>query len=219
MGNGFDDCARRFGRATTRRQVLGLFGRTALVGSVGVGVMEMFGARSAHAACLTEYPPANLTDCPNKRPHPGNVRTSNGCGPEGSAFPLPQGFGSASFTTACNGHDICYETCNSPKAGCDSTFGDQMVDTCVATYNGSFLRETACIALARLYEAGVSAGGGSAYDAAQKKDCECCRPVPMVYCGCNHKCYTSASLCTTECHGTLGCFSQICGPATAQQCP
>src|SRR4051794_36790045 len=99
MGNGFDDFSRRFGRARTRRQVLGLFGRTAAAAAFGGVAMQMADVGGVHAEnCLVEYPPADLDDCPNKRPHPGNMRSSNGCGAANSSFRPPQGFGSASFT-------------------------------------------------------------------------------------------------------------------------
>ena len=200
--------------------MLGLFGRTAAVAVVGAGALQMLDVGPAHAEdCIIEYPPANLDDCPNKRQHPANVRSSNGCGPANSDFRPPQGFGAASFTIPCNNHDICYETCNTPKSQCDTTFGDQLVDTCIATYNGSFFLETVCIVVAGLYEAAVTLGGGDAYDAGQTKDCECCRPVPKVYCGCNQKCYTNGSDCLAECHTSLGCFTNICAPAQPGQCP
>jgi len=216
----FDDLTRRFASARTRRQVLGLFGRGALGALAGGASGVWFSAAPALAACIVEYPPADLDDCPNKRPHPGNTRGSNGCGPANSDFRPPQSFGSAPFTVPCNNHDICYETCNTPKSTCDVTFGDQLVDVCIATYGGSFLMETACILVAGVYELAVTVGGGSAYEAGQTKDCECCRPVPQVWCGCNQKCYTSAADCTAECHGGLGCFGQtLCGPATPEQCP
>jgi hypothetical protein len=220
MGNGFDDFSKRFGRTTTRRQALGLFGRTAAVAVAGTGAIQLIGGGSvAFAECKVEYPPANLADCPNKRPHPGNMRASNGCGPASGGSRPPQSFGSASFTSACNNHDICYETCNTPKANCDIAFGHDLVDTCKAAYAGSPLRLAACATTAIVYQGAVTYWGADAYEAGQKKDCECCRPVPMVYCGCNHTCYTSASQCTTECHASLGCFTQICGPATPEQCP
>jgi len=36
--------------------------------------------------------------------------------------------------------------------------------------------------------------------------------VQQIYCGCNGKTYTSATDCTSECHASLACFSNICAP-------
>ena len=221
MGTGFDNFSRRVASTTTRRQVLGLFGRSAAAAIVASSALQMFGEGPAHAACIVQYPPQNLNNCPNKRPHPGNVRSSNGCGAANSDFKPPQSFGSASFTIPCNNHDICYETCNTPKSTCDSTFGNQLVDTCIATYSGSFLTETACIFVAGAYELAVTLFGGSAYDAGQTKDCECCFPVPMVYCGCTDTCYPTATDCfAAGCKASLSCFGKIiCGPPPPGKCP
>ena len=220
MSSRFDELTRRAGRMRTRREVVGLLGRGAVGAVFGSQALQFLDAPTVLAQdCIVEYPPADLDDCPNKRPHPGNQRGFNGCGAANSSFRPPQGFGKVSFTGPCNQHDICYETCNASKSQCDSTFGDQLVDACIAGYSGSFLSETACILTAGVFEAAVSLFGGSAYEAGQTKDCECCRPVTKIYCNCNKKCYTDASTCTSECKASLGCFTGICAPAQPGQCP
>lgn len=217
--HGFDGLSRRLATTRSRREVVRLFGGSALGAVVAGTVAPWFTSSVAASHCIVEYPPADLVNCPNKRPHPGNTRGSNGCGPANSDFRPPQSFGRASFTVPCNNHDICYETCNTPKSNCDGTFGDQLVDTCIATYSGSFLMETVCIVVAGAYELAVTVGGGSAYEAGQTKDCECCQPVPHIWCQCNRTCYTNAAQCTSECRASLGCFTGICAPATPEQCP
>ena len=37
---------------------------------------------------------------------------------------------SSSFIGPCSAHDICYQTCNSNKASCDTNFNDTMADIC-----------------------------------------------------------------------------------------
>lgn len=44
-----------------------------------------------------------------------------------------------------------------------------------------------------------------------------CEPL-LAYCPCNETCYGSVALCTAECPVSLGCFTNICGPAVASQC-
>lgn len=50
-----------------------------------------------------------------------------------------------------------------------------------------------------------------------------CQPVPncgtWVYCNCNQTCYQDEGTCLNDCQVSLGCFSGICGPAAAGQCP
>lgn len=50
-------------------------------------------------------------------------------------------------------------------------------------------------------------------------DPECTPQVTKVYCACNQQCYDDATSCLSECHTSLGCFTGICGPATAEECP
>ena len=182
---------------------------------------------SAHAQTLCEYPIANFTECLNKTPRPSNERAGNGCGP--AWFPptlkVPQGAGPASYVDSCNRHDTCYETCNADKARCDNVFERDMRVSCYRAYpyprsgrdEDAGLRGV-CTSRARLYARLVRDHGQSAYDEAQKKDCECCS-VPQVYCACNQQCYDSGSDCLSECRTSLGCFAGICAPATEEQCP
>lgn len=219
MSRRFDDLTRRAGTMRTRRQVFGLLGRGAAAAFVGSQALQFLDAPTVSAEdCLVEYPPANLDDCPNRRPHPGNVRGFNGCGAANSDFRPRQGFGTVNFQPACNGHDICYETCLESKSTCDVTFGDQLVDACIAGYSGSFLRETACISLAGTFQLAVTVAGGSAYEEGQKKDCECCHPVTKIRCDCKNTCYDDVAVCVDACKG-LGCFVGSCYPVPIDQCP
>jgi len=162
------------------------------------------------------------TTCPpntDKRPKPGNTPTVNGCGPEGGSIKIPQGYGSADYTSSCNTHDICYEDCSASKGECDLNFLDDMYDSCAAAYPGALnaLRRFGCYERAYIYYQAVSQFGDDAYIAAQYKACECCKS--KVYCNCNKTCYDDVTQCLAECKATLSCFTGICGPADPGQCP
>lgn len=141
-------------------------------------------------APVQKHPILDLAQCPNRVPDPGHVPGFNGCGPEflsGVQFLIPQGYNSASFTDSCNGHDICYDTCNSEKSTCDLNFGESMVQSCVETYQPIISAEddpvlaqqfnaqfTFCkLAAFRFFNA-VKYLGQSAFDSAQKDACDCC---------------------------------------------
>lgn len=111
-----------------------------------------------------------------KQPKPGNVPTANGCGAEGGQVPIPQGYGRAAFTPACNGHDHCYENCAMSQAECDDEFLGGMVAACEQAYPGAFqtLDRGWCMNMAVAYWQAVAQGGAPAWAAAQVKACLCC---------------------------------------------
>ena len=166
----------------------------------------------------------NDGSCPSntkKREQPGNVPTMNGCGPEGGTIKIPQGYGSADYTGACNGHDVCYEECFTSQDTCDENFRDAMYESCAAAYPGllnSMLR-FGCYERAYAYYQAVSQFGDDAWIAAQYKACECCAEPTKLYCNCNKTCYDDIGTCQSECKVSLGCFTGICEPATEEQCP
>src|SRR4051812_36885243 len=90
------------------------------------GLVLAAGARAQQC----EYPIADLLKCKHRTPRVPHTPTVSvpPCGPDGFALGavVPQGFGDASYEPACGGHDICYETCNSSKAACDTTFNATM---------------------------------------------------------------------------------------------
>jgi hypothetical protein len=89
------------------------------------------------------------------------------------------GLSDGDFTNACNGHDVCYDTCLRPngrvKSSCDTSFGDAMRAVCRRDYSGlldgRYLLQ--CLGLADTYEFAVSSID-SFYDSAQKQACDCC---------------------------------------------
>jgi hypothetical protein len=161
--------------------------------------------------------PPNTT----KRTQPGNVPTTNGCGPEGGTIKLPQGYGRADYTGSCNTHDVCYEDCGTPKVTCDEDFRDDMFASCDAAYPGvlNSLLRLGCKERAYAYYQAVLQFGDDAWIAAQYKACECCNQPTKLYCNCNKTCYDDVNVCLNECKVSLGCFTAICGPASEDQCP
>jgi hypothetical protein len=165
-----------------------------------------------------KYPIVNLQNCPNRVAHPGFVPVPNGCGAQGG-IQFPGTWGNAQFTPCCNTHDICYGTCNSGKANCDSAFLTCLQDACRNAYPGSGLVESAkrnaCLGVANAYYQGVNHGGQSAYDSAQREACDCCPgdqpccPQDRVMCG-NTCCDPGQTCvngqCTSSCSspGTCG---------------
>jgi hypothetical protein len=239
MGADFDEFTALVASQRDRRSVLGLLGSGAVAGVLGLRFPRGAGKKvAASPACVVQYPVKNLNDCPNKRPHPGYKPTVNGCGPAGVInLPLwaviPDSIGAVNMKPACDEHDRCYGTCNSDKQKCDTNLGDQIFTACMAVYptpvasNGVSLNpfdsfwQGICNSLGNTYAQAVSESstGQAAFDDAQKEACECCFPVQYVYCNCNQKCYTDVNVCLQDCTVSLGCFTGICGPATASQCP
>lgn len=125
---------------------------------------------------LPKSPIADLADCPRRSPRPGHVPSSNGCtwvpdNPNASSlFCLALGQ-APSFTPACDFHDLCYDTCNNAKAGCDSGFLNIMNTACAAL-TSSICRSN-CQSNASTYASVVSTIP-TFYSNAQKAACQCC---------------------------------------------
>ena len=123
------------------------------------------------ASCLRKASYARLQEC-NRVPDPDFVPTPNGCGPEGGFPPVPEnpsGCEGASFSPACDMHDLCWGTCGSDKAQCDSEFLRAMLEICDNS-SCPYL----CSQFAYLYYEAVSTYGNSNYQSAQEAACACC---------------------------------------------
>jgi hypothetical protein len=175
-------------------------------------------------ACCTsagvqqKYPIKDLAACPNRVPHPGHVPTSNGC------TLSPDSFGAADFTPCCNGHDICYDTCNSNKATCDSTFLTCLQSACQAAYGSAPIRLSACLRVAQAYSRAVSSVD-KFYNDAQKEACDCCagdQPCcpsgqslcEGVCCDPGEECVNGQCTSSTCTPGTCGTFTNCSGSST-----
>lgn len=59
----------------------------------------------------------------------------NGCGGEGWTSGVPDSFGDADFTPACNAHDVCYEPASTTnRLDCDNKLRDDLHAACFAAY-------------------------------------------------------------------------------------
>jgi hypothetical protein len=87
---------------------------------------------------IANSPIQNLDQCPDRISN-GTAPVFNGC--TGVPFdnpnlfsncgaPLGEGPNRPSFVTACNGHDICYDTCKEPKTTCDTDFRQGLLAIC-----------------------------------------------------------------------------------------
>ena len=146
-------------------------------------------------------PITDLGKCSNRVVNPSHKAEFNGCG-SGSDSNIPNnpmfiahladpiylalhgessGF-SGDFTSSCNNHDICYDTCHNTllfdKSLCDGNFGDDMTDVCRNTFSSAtdiasgYLQQ--CLGLAVTYQTAVFYAGYGPYTDAQKKACNCC---------------------------------------------
>lgn len=90
----------------------------------------------------------------------------NGCGSGVTARITPNNPTGASFETACNNHDTCYETPGQSKEYCDNQFYNEMVSACSAEY-GSGRKFKTCKKVAGSYHKFVNKLGWDAYNNAQ----------------------------------------------------
>jgi hypothetical protein len=129
---------------------------------------------------LPKKPIANLADCPRRTADPTHKPSSNGCtGVPNNPNAVFGDFSTycaligqaPSFVTACDFHDICYDTCNKPKTTCDEGFLSRMMQICSGLSNNQC--RSNCESNAVKYFGGVSAFD-SFYEDAQKAACKCC---------------------------------------------
>ena len=73
------------------------------------------------------------------------------------------------MTGCCNGHDVCFDTCNTDYDDCDETFKKCMHEKCRAEYADS----DACHEVADLYYNGVRLFGCGLYTHTQSEACIC----------------------------------------------
>ncbi|WP_368671557.1 hypothetical protein [Corallococcus carmarthensis] len=129
---------------------------------------------------LSKLQIADLSKCPHRTARPGwdpnDPSNLNACGPSGSKLPVPDSYGAADFRPGCNAHDACYGTCNNNKLICDTGMHSALEASCKSAYSNSSMaiQRSRCLKVAAVYAVSVIAGGGTAYDNAQKAACICC---------------------------------------------
>ena len=89
---------------------------------------------------------------------------SNGC----STMGIKVG-GEEDFTSCCDLHDACYQTCGMAQKKCDQDFGDCMKDLCKSVFS----HNPQCEGAANMYVMGVSMFGGGGFAESQHEYCEC----------------------------------------------
>ena len=119
----------------------------------------------------------DLKQCPNRvqRSEPN----ANGCGGEGIPAVVVRflnNFGEANFKPACAAHDVCYGTCRSDKADCDTRFHEDLKAICKATYSGH--DRDRCLSRSDDYYTAVDTIGKRFYEQAQRDFCQCCPDGP-----------------------------------------
>jgi hypothetical protein len=77
---------------------------------------------------------------------------------------VPDRFGAADFTRACDNHDTCYSnTMHIDRATCDALFFADLISACNSGYPNDLVGRTSCYAVAFVYYVGVRLFGASFY--------------------------------------------------------
>lgn len=166
--------------------------------------------------------PAAAALCPERVPVPGYRPDVNGCGPSGYGWAIPDSFGDANFTPACNQHDRCYGTCNSGRRTCDVLMRKHMKATCDRVYRNDAEMRGKCRRRAQFYFNVVHNNGQSAYEDAQMEACFCCTGT-ATRCG-NQCCPTSqcydciGGSCQYRCQTNDWCNNNVCQDCGEQSC-
>lgn len=227
VGDGwFDQLARISAQDVSRRTTFKLAaGMTAL--SIAASWLRPGRVRAKGLAgdsdCNGTRSPYTST-CSKPVPKQNYTPSFNGCGPENGVVAVPQRpLNVATFTPACNGHDVCYGTCNSSKSTCDSDFFDGMAAICVRDYPAtgvlSIIGQGLCLQLAATYATAVIVGGQGAFDTAQSEGCDCCFDCPANYTPCGDRCCGEGYECSNgACCSSCGDYIKCSAPAPAGQC-
>ncbi|KAJ3484328.1 hypothetical protein NLG97_g7082 [Lecanicillium saksenae] len=112
--------------------------------------------------------------------------TSNGCGPEGGVVLGLDLIPDLWFGQCCNGHDLCYGTCDESFDSCNTDFHTCMKESCVGQKLTGLKRLT-CETGADMYYHYVDTKGRKPFDAANKYSCVCECDDKSKYV-CNNKC-------------------------------
>jgi group XII secretory phospholipase A2 precursor (PLA2G12) len=229
----FDSVARAAAGGISRRHALRLAAGAVLasilpagalrVAAAGAGVIGVRGycPKPPPASCNPgENRTAWSSSCNNADNYPipsGRPSTFNGCGPEsgidlkwfGKHEPPDRPLWLADFAQACNHHDCCYGTCGKPKAECDATFLEELLEACAINplnlVDG--VGAMYCAQIAGIYFAAVAGGGADAYQTAQQDACDCCvNPCQDISCGDFQKCEAGQCVCWYDYQTNCGSY-------------
>ena len=120
--------------------------------------------------CLSKAVDYSELQACNKVPDPTWPYDIDGCStPTGDNPSWP--CTGTSFYDACAAHDMCYQTCGSDKAACDSQFDTAMNNACAGSNPACW---TICQGWRTIYRVAVELVGTGAYRGRQVDSCACC---------------------------------------------
>ncbi|KAH3862885.1 group XIIB secretory phospholipase A2-like protein [Dreissena polymorpha] len=114
-----------------------------------------------------------IYECKNggsPQPRRSHKPTSNGCGTVGIQVDVASFPG---FSSCCNAHDICYDTCNNQRKTCDQEFQECLVKSCRKLDDKRKLPYQECKGMADIMYSGTVTLGCSSYLDAQENACTC----------------------------------------------
>jgi len=138
-------------------------------GLAGLGdLAKMFAMMSGGDECKLTCPKSiEPTANPKHKP------SSNGCGSFGFKFDVSKFPG---FTSCCDAHDMCYDTCNNKRNDCDEDFKECLNNSChmegIKEKHHKKLHE-ACGQTADMMHSGTVGLGCAAFKESQRNACLC----------------------------------------------
>jgi len=141
-------------------------------GLKAVKKFEEFVDNTIEEDCYFECPKGQTLLGPMKE----HFQTSNGCGSLDVIFDDSENsliHVEKEFSSCCNVHDECYDTCGEDKDLCDLTFRKCLYSVCRKDEHKQFLDNKKCKLKAKLFYIAVVGVGCTPYKNAQKNACEC----------------------------------------------
>jgi hypothetical protein len=219
----FDRLARKAAGGMSRRDAIGFFGGTTAMAFLGVRVKPAIDLDAVPHAMKDPGCAGNRVaykaGCSKPVPKPPPYKPPvNGCGPQKGVNIVPQQpLYIADFTSACNGHDRGYGTCNVPKEVTDKKFLEDMKFICGGPIQGVALNMLLyqCNRNAEIFYTFVSSWlGNDPYKDGQENACDCCEECPGDTMKCSGQCCPpagkyvcgSSGLCCADCQpGWIKC--------------
>jgi hypothetical protein len=188
----------------TRRDAVGLFAGTTALAFLGSWMKP--GQALSAAPRATQDPGCAGTrtfykeGCAKPVPKLNHKPAVNGCGPQNGFNPIPQSpLYLATFTPACDTHDIGYGTCNRPKDVTDKKFLEDMKAICAKEYPATgFFNSIALVQCARnaeTYYQAVSLFSLDPWKDGQREGCDCCEECPGDAPKCGGECCRRGMIC------------------------
>jgi len=110
------------------------------------------------------------------RARSGHVKTSNGCGSLDLVFNDSEDswiYVEKEFSSCCETHDVCYDTCGADKDLCDLRFRKCLYRVCRGEDKLNYIDNKKCKLKAKVFYMAVVGVGCQPFKDAQKVACEC----------------------------------------------